>query len=291
MTTVRTVLAVAAMENWHAIQMDVTNAFLHGDLHEIVYMKMPQGYTGMGSRVTVNSTQNASDLVCKLKKSLYGLKQAPRQWFSKLSTTLIDFGYKQSKADYSLFTKVERNHITVVLVYVDDLLIAGSDLSAITQLKNMLSKTFHMKDLGDVTYFLGLEIDRTGSGFFICQKKYTLDLLKEYGMMNAKPLQLPMDSHLKLTPDKGDLLLSPTPYQRLLGKLIYLTITRPDIAFTVQLLSQHMHQPTTVHMQTAKRLLRYLTGSYSQGILLASSSAAYLTTYCDSDWASCLYSR
>lgn len=114
------------------------------------------------------------------------------------------------------------------------------------------------------------------------QQKYTKDLLEEYGMSQAKPLHLPLDSHLKLTHDKGDPLPQPVIYQRLLGKLIYLTITRPDIAFSVQLLSQFMHSPTTVHYQTAKRLLRYLVGTVSQGILLAASGAAQLTAYCDS---------
>lgn len=110
-------------------------------------------------------------------------------------------------------------------------------------------------------------------------------------MLNVKPLHLPMDTHLKLTPDKGDPLPDPTIYQRLLGKLIYLTITRHDISFTVQLLSQYMHQPTTVHFQAGKRLLRYLSGTLSQGIFLASKSGAQLTAYCDSDWASCPVTR
>lgn len=293
MTTVRAVLAVAAMQDWYTFQMDVTNAFLHGDLHECVYMKMPKGYTHFGSRIELNTEAKkpSSTTVCKLKKSLYGLKQAPRQWFSKLSLTLVEFGYNQSKADYSLFTKTRHDNITLILVYVDDLLISGNSLEEIQKLKDMLSHAFLMKDLGELRYFLGLEIDRSSAGFFVSQRKYTLDLLKEYNMMDAKPLQLPMDPNLKLTPDKGDILPSPTAYQRLLGKLIYLTITRPDIAFSVQLLSQHMHQPTTVHMQAAKRLLRYLLGTYSQGILFASTSAAYLTAYCDSDWASCPISR
>lgn len=120
-----------------------------------------------------------------------------------------------------------------------------------------------MKDLGHIRYFLGLKIDHSSSGFFIPHRKYALDLLKEHGMLNTKPLKLPMDPDLKLTQDKGDLLPNPTTYQRLLGQLIYLTIIRPDLSFTVQLLSQYMQQPTTIHMQAAKRLLRYLVGSYS----------------------------
>lgn len=295
MATVRTLLAVAAMEDWHTLQMDVTNAFLHGDLHENVYMKLPLGYTGIGCRIKPHQDQEKtsqnSHLVCKLKKSLYGLKQAPRNWFSKLSQTLLKMGFNQSKSDYSLFVIHTQEVITIILVYVDDLLICGNSLTDINKLKSMLSQTFHMKDLGPVSYFLGIEIYRSVDGFFLSQRKYVTDILQEYGMLRARPLQLPMDTHLKLTQDKGEVLSDPTPYQRLVGRLIYLTITRPDIAFTVQLLTQFMQRPTTVHMQTAKRLLRYLVGSISQGILLASSSAAQLTAYCDSDWASCPITR
>ena len=295
LTTVRTLLAVAAMEDWITIQMDVSNAFLHGDLLEEIYMKLPPGYTHYGCRMdsTYATTVPTPDstLVCKLTKTLYGLKQSPRLWFHKLTSTLLQDDFLQSKADYSLFTKTSATTITNILIYVDDLMICGNSATEIDKLKSMLSSHFHMKDLGTLRYFLGIEIDRTPAGFFISQAKYTLDLLKEYGMINAKPLKLPMDSHLKLTQDKGDLLSDPSPYQRLVGKLIYLTITRPDVSFTVQLLSQFMHQPTTVHMQAGKRLLRYLCGSPRQGLLLASSSAAELTAFCDSDWAGCPITR
>lgn len=295
LTTVRALLAVAAMQNWMVCQMDVSNAFLNGDLDELVYMKMPPGYTGMGSRISaatsVQSLGNKDIKVCRLKKALYGLRQAPRQWFSKLSITLKSMDYKQSKAYYSLFSYTRNNNITVVLVYVDDILISGDSQGDIAALKQLLCQNFHMKDMGTPRYFLGLEIDRSNAGFFVSQKKYTIDLLKEFGMQNVTPLKLPMDAHLKLTPDKGDSLSDPTIYQRLVGKLIYLTITRPDISFHVHILTQFMQKPTSVHLQAAKRLLRYLAGNPGQGILLASSSAAQLTAYCDSDWASCPITR
>lgn len=293
LTTVRTLLAVAAKTGWETIHMDVTNAFLYGELDEIVYMKLPMGYTHEGSRIVVNQTATKGDLtlVYQLKKSLYGLRQAPRQWFSKLSITLLNDNFTQSKSDASLFLKRSSDRITVILAYVDDLLICGSDTSTINSIKHMLSSNFHMKDLGPVRYFLGLEIDRTDAGFFISQQKYVKDLLQEYGMSQAKHLSLPLDSHLKLTETKGDPLPNPVIYQRLLGKLIYLTITRPDMAYSVQLLSQFMHKPTTVHFQSAKRVLRYLVGTTAQGILLASNSAAQLTAFCDSDWASCPMTR
>lgn len=174
-------------------------------------------------------------------------------------------------------------------MYVDDLLLAGNSQSLIEEVKLFLANNFHMKDLGSLRYFLGIEVDRSTQGIFISQKKYTLDLL--YQLTSAKPLKLPMDSTLKLTHDLGEPLPHPTPYQHLIGKLIYLTITRPDIAFTMHTLNQFMQRPTSIHMQAAKRVLRYLAGAPGQGILLTTSSSAVLTAYSDSDWAGCPNTR
>lgn len=132
-----------------------------------------------------------------------------------------------------------------------------------------------------------MKVDRTHVGIFISQHKCTTDLLTEYGLQSANPLKLPLDSHLKMTATRGDPLPDPTINQRLLGKLIYLTISRPNISFSVQLLSQFMQSPTSMHFQAAKKLLRYLAGTVTQGVLLASSSAAQRQAYCDSDWGSC----
>lgn len=292
LTTVQALLAVAAIKEWETAQMDVSNVFLNGDLDEHVYMKFPPGYKGFGTRISADSTTlNLTSFVCKLLKALYGLKQAPRQWFNKLSSVLVKLSYTQSQTDHSLFVKHTPTTATLILVYVDDILICGSSSTEIQALKTMLSSQFHMKDLGPANYFLGLEISRSPAGFFVSQQKYTLDLLKEYGLSNATPLKVPMDTHLKLTPTKGVVLPNPHPYQRLVGKLIYLTVTRPDITFHVHILSQYMHHPTSVHMQTARRLLRYLVSNLGQGILLASSSKAYLQAYCDSDWANCPITR
>ncbi|XP_074352312.1 uncharacterized protein LOC141691472 [Apium graveolens] len=169
LTTVRTLLAVAAKENWFTFQMNVSNAFLHVELSENVYMKLPQGYNTVGSRLTTNMvvTKSPSHMVCKLNKSLYGLRQAPRLWFFKLSSTLLQLGYKQSKADSSLFSYHTLNTITVVLVFVDDLLISGTCMNSTTSLKQMLSQSFHMKDLGQLRHFLGIEVDRNVDGIFL----------------------------------------------------------------------------------------------------------------------------
>ncbi|GKC58941.1 cysteine-rich receptor-like protein kinase 8, partial [Tanacetum coccineum] len=189
--------------------------------------------------------------------------------------------------DYSLFVKKEGKSFTVVLVYVDDLLIIGNDESQTTTLKAQLSSIFHMKDLDEVSYFLGLEVCKSSYDIFISQHKYTKELLKEGGVLNNKPYKLPMEPNLKLQEDVGTPLQDPEIYRRLIVKLIYLTITRPDICYIVQLFTQFMKSPTSVHMQAVKHLLRYLLNYTGQGILLAHDSTVQLKAYCDSEWASC----
>ncbi|GJV19606.1 retrovirus-related pol polyprotein from transposon TNT 1-94 [Tanacetum coccineum] len=182
MVIVKSLLALPAVKGWFTYQMDVSNAFLHGDLYEEVYMKVPLGYTGQGKPVSAGKCLDPN-MVYKLKKSLYVLKQAPRQWFARLSSALLDFGYTQSKTDYSLFVKKHNESFIIVLVYVDDLLITGNEKEQISSLKTRLTSVFHMKDLGEVNYFLGLEISKTAQGIFISQHKYTKDLLKEGGVL------------------------------------------------------------------------------------------------------------
>lgn len=152
--------------------MDVHNAFLHGNLEEEVYMKMPQGFYG-----------DSPTKVCKLRKSLYGLKQAPRCWFAKLTSALKKFGFKQSYSDYSLFTYIKGGRSLRVLIYVDDLIIAGDDLNMMSMFKGYLSEWFKMKDLGKAKYFLGIEIARGPMGMFLLQRKYALDIVAESGLL------------------------------------------------------------------------------------------------------------
>jgi len=288
MITVRALLAVAAIKGWHTYQMDVSNAFLHGDLYEKVYMHFPPGYTSPGCVISPETASvRGSGKVCKLVKSLYGLKQDPRQWFAKLSSTLVSFGFTQSKADYSLFTKQVQDKFTAILVYVDDMVIAGNDTQKILKLKQQLSSQFHMKDLGESRYFLGLEIVRTAQGLFVSQKKYVQDLIHEFDLVHSTPVKLPLDTQLKLDANTGIILSEPDKYRRLVGKLLYLTLTWPNVSYPVQLLSQFLQNPTTEHMKAALHVVRYLKGSPGQGILMANSSAAQLTAFCDSDWASC----
>ena len=280
LTTVRTMLEVGVALNWEIHQMDVHNAFLHGDLKEEVYMKLPQGF----------QTDDPSK-VCRLKKSLYGLKQAPRCWFAKLTSALKTFGVKQSYADYSLFTYIKDGKSLRVLVYVDDLVIAGNDLVMLEKFKVYLSKCFKMKDLGEMKYFLGIEIARGPQGMFLSQRKYALDIVAEAGLLGFKPVTTPMEQNHKLLSDKGPLYKDPARFRRYVGRLVYLAITHPELCYSIHVLSQVMHQPREVHWDAVVRILKYLKGCPGQGVMLKAVSDLRVRTFCDSDWASCPNTR
>lgn len=280
MVTVRAFLAIAASKNWELHQMDVHNAFLHGDLKEEVYMKLPPGFEASNP-----------NMVCRLRKSLYGLKQAPRCWFAKLVAALQGYGFLQSYSDYSLFTYTQGDIQMNVLVYVDDLIISGNNSAALQACKAYLSDCFRMKDLGELKYFLGIEVARSPSGLFLCQRKYTLDIISEAGLLGAKPATFPMEQNHKLSLSTGELLAQPERYRRLVGRLIYLAVTRPDLAYSVHILSQFMQAPRIEHWEAALRVVRYLKGTPGQGILLRADSELTLKGWCDSDWAACPITR
>jgi hypothetical protein len=195
---VRCLLALAAARGWSLHQLDVNNAFLHGDLHEEIYMSPPPGLRRQGEE----------HLFCRLHKSLYGLKQASRQWFAKFSEAIRSAGYEQSKADYSLFIRKQGKSFTALLIYVDDILITGNDPVSITDIKKFLHNKFHLKDLGKLKYFLGIEISTSRTGIFISQWKYALEIIKDAGLLGAAPINTPMERGLKLS-DKSELLKNP----------------------------------------------------------------------------------
>ncbi|XP_019053228.1 PREDICTED: uncharacterized protein LOC109114670 [Nelumbo nucifera] len=227
--------------------MDVHNAFLHGDLDE----------------------------------------EAPRCWFSKLIAALIQFVFVQSYPDYSLFTYFKHNVRLHVLIYVDDLIVGGNNTVAIMKFKEYLSRCFHMKDLGPLKYFLGIEVAHGPDGIYLSQRKYALDIISECGLLGAKPASVPIEQNHHLALAKGALMHNPNQYRRLVGRLIYLTITRPELCYCVHILAQFMHSPRQEHWEAALRVVRYMKAYSGQGIVLRSDSDLRLYAYCDSDWASC----
>lgn len=287
MTSVKVLLAVAAIKGWVLSQLDVSNAFLHGDLLEEVYMNLPQGYT-LPPNLSLPGT---GPIVCKLNKSLYGLKQAPRQWFAKLSNALLTYGFSQSSSDHSLFTLHTPDSITIILIYVDDMILTGSSEHSIAAIKKHLQALFPVKDLGPLKYFLGLEIARNSTGICLHQRKYCLDILSETGLTNAKPSNVPIVQHHKLSLSTSPEIQDASQYRRLVGKLIYLTITRPEISYAVHILSQFLANPKEDHWHAALKLVKYLKKAPGQGIFFSASSSLTLTAYCDSDWAACPLTR
>ncbi|CAN6721151.1 unnamed protein product [Malus baccata var. baccata] len=171
------------------------------------------------------------------------------------------------------------------------MIITGNDEEAIRDLKLFLHTHFRIKDLGPLKYFLGVEVARSSQGISISQRKYTLDILDEAGLLGAKPAKFPMEENLKLSPTEGQILHDASKYRRLVGKLIYLTITRPEISYAVHVLSQYMQQPRKPHLDAVHRLLRYLKGAPGQGLLFPSKGDLILTGYCDADWARCAITR
>jgi hypothetical protein len=183
MATVKTVIVVAASRGWVLRQMDVKNAFLHGELQEEVYLDQPPGYEDMSH----------PDYVCRLHKTLYGLKQALRAWHDKIAEYLVTIGFRMSDAYHSLYVRKSHEGIVVITIYVDDLIVGGDDEKEVEHVKSLLKQKFDMKDLSELKFFLGIEVIRTLEGIWLSQQQYALDMLSKYGMVGCKPISVPLD--------------------------------------------------------------------------------------------------
>jgi hypothetical protein len=228
--------------------------------------------------------ESKGECVCHLKKSIYGLKQSPRAWFDKFSKAVVSHGMTRSQTDHFVFFKKTRTSIVILVVCVNDIVITGSDKEGIQILINHLSLSFLIKDLGKLRYFLGIEVARSKAGISFSQRKYTLDILQDIGYLDSKPVTTPMEPNLKLMPDEGDFVDDPDTYRRLVGKLIYITITRPDISYAVSIVSQFMTHPRVPHMNAVIRILKYLKNAPSRGLFYQSSGHLHIEGYIDADW-------
>lgn len=256
--TIRIILSTAVTKNWLLRQLDVNNAFLQVTLKEEVYMMQPQGF----------QDKDNPQAVCRLRKAIYGFKQAPRAWYNELRTFLLQSGFQNSVADASLFIYNRDKSLLYMLVYVDDIIIIGNNPAAISRFITSLSLCFSLKDLGDLSFFLGIEVQQTQTGLHLTQSRYVSDILHKANMSTAKPVSTPMESNSALTLLSGTPLADPTEYRTLVGSLQYLSLTRPD----VNKLSQFMHRPTTEHWAAVKRILRYLSGTRQLGLYLRANN-------------------
>jgi hypothetical protein len=252
--------------------MNVKNAFLNGDLLEEVYMQPPPGYS------------DSQNQVCCLCRTPYGLKQAARAWFTKFNSVVAQQGFTPSSYDSTLFICHTSTGITLILLYVDDMIITGDDTAGIYDLQKFLSQHFEMKDLGTLNYFFGLEVTSSSDGYYLSQAKYASDLLSKAGLTNSKTVSTPLELNVKLNTIDGEPLSDATLYRQLVGSLIYLTITCLDLAYSVHLVSQFMSTPHSTHYAAVLRILRYIKGTLFHGLHFSAQSSFELRAYADADW-------
>ena len=283
LTTIRLVLKIVAAENLHLEQLDVKTAFLHGDLEEELYMRQPEGFI----------KEDRKNLVCRLKKSLYGLKQAPRQWYTKFDSFMSSHGFTRCQADHCCYFKKFDNNFIILLLYVDDMLVAGSNMQEIVNLKQKLSKQFEMKDLGAAKQILGMRIKRDTNSrtLLLSQDKYIDKVLSRFNMQNAKVVSTPLGVHFRLSKEQSPkteeerAYMAKVPYASAIGSLMYVMVcTRPDIAQAVGAVSRYMNNPGKLHWEAVKWILRYLRGTTSKALCFKGGDTI-LTGYVDADLA------
>ena len=278
--SIRSVVALGVQHKLQLHQMDVSTAFLHGELAEEVYMRQPEGFVEQGKE----------HLVCRLKRSIYGLKQSPRCWNHALDSKLREMGFEQTSSDPCLYVHFDSEGVMfLVAVYVDDIVLGGRSEAKMNAVKKELSQKFEMKDLGPLHHFLGVKViqDHLTEIIWIGQPSYTEKMLQKFGMYDSKPVSTPVNPDVKLVPSENpDDVCNQQKYQAVVGSLLYLsTKTRPDIAYAVSRVTRFCAKPTVEHWTAVKRILRYLKGTSNLGLLYREDTPAEITGYSDADWA------
>ena len=274
-TSIRTLIAIASLNNMEIHQMDVKTAFLNGELDEEIYMEQPEGFV----------VQGQENKVCKLVKSLYGLKQAPKQWHEKFDHTMLSHRFKINECDKCVYIKTYADSCVFVCLYVDDMLIMGTSKDVIMSTKKLLSSIFDMKDLGLADVILGIQIKRNNEGYILTQSHYVEKILNKYDQSNCKVAVTPFDANCKLKKNIGDA-VSQLQYSQVIGSLMYLmNATRPDIAYSVSRLSRYTSNPGKDHWEALVRVLRYLKYTITYG-LHYTKYPPVLEGYSDANWIS-----
>jgi hypothetical protein len=226
-------------------------------------------------------------LVYRLPKSFYGLKQTPRAWYSQFATYLTTLGFIEAKSNTSLFIFCRGSDTVYLLLYVDDIILTASSTELLRRTISDLQREFAMKDLGPLHHFLGITVEHRSDDLFLHQLTYTLDILKCAVMADCEPCTTLVDLQAKLAGDSGPLVEDASQFQSIAGALQYLIFTRPDIAYTVQQICLHMHDPREPHLTAMKRIMRYLQGTPDYGLLPHRSSSSDLVVYTDANWVGC----
>nr|GFA05998.1 retrovirus-related Pol polyprotein from transposon TNT 1-94 [Tanacetum cinerariifolium] len=278
---IRLFIANAASQNMIIFQMDVKTVFLNGELNEVVYVSQHEGFVDPEHHTHVY----------RLKKSLYGLKQAPRTWYDKLSKFLISTGFSKGVVDPTLFTRRTSKHILLMQIYVDDIIFASTDPNSCQRFAHEMSSTFQMSMMGQMSFFLGLQVSKNPRGIFINQSKYALGILKKYDFDSSTAIDTLMAERPKLDEDKGGKLVDPTCYRGMVGSLIYLSVSRPDIIFVVYMCARYHAKSTDRHLQAIKRIFRYLKGTIHMGLWYRKDTGFALTAFADADYAGCQDTR
>lgn len=274
LTTLRILLSVVNNKSLYCQQLDVNNAFLNGDLTEEIFMKQPQGL------------EDGSNLVCRLNKALYGLKQAPRAWNDKFNKYVVNkIGFKQCENDLCLYVRNVNNDIMYLLLYVDDIILAGSNINSVESVKQKLMTEFKCKDLGNLNQFLGIKITKTKDGMFLSNKTYLENVLNRFEMSNCNAVSTPLD----VNPPRdlnGPCIIDLKPYRELVGCLMYAMLsTRPDLSIAVNFFSRYQTNATESQWVGLKRVLRYIKGTINYGLYFSKQCVTTMVGYVDADWA------
>ncbi|CAL8176707.1 unnamed protein product [Prunus armeniaca] len=273
--TIRTLIALAAQRTWKLYQLDVKSVFLNGKLQEKVYVDQLEGFVLDGKE----------DKVYRFHKALYGLKHAPRAWYGEIDNYLIQCGFEKSLSEATLYTKTRGDkEILIVSIYVDNIVYTGSNEEMLKEFKEDMQVKYEMTDLGLLHHFLGMGVIQTDSSIFIHQRKYAASLLDKFALKECKSVSIPLVATKKLSKDDGSGAASEEQYRKIVGNLLYLTATRPDVMYAASLLIRYMHCPTNKHYGTTKRVLRYVKETLDYGLKYEKGKKAILIRYCDSDW-------
>ena len=273
--SIQILMSIACTMNFKLYQMNVKCAFLNEYLNEEVFVEQPRGF----------KDPHFPDHVLRLKISLDGLKEAPRAWYDQLTHYFLNRGFKRGYADQTLFFKNDEDYLLMAQVYVDNIIFGATIDDRAIEFSKVMKKEFEMSMVRKLTFFLGLQVKQKKEGIFVSQEKYARNIVKKFGLDSKKHASTPMNLSTKLNVDSSEVEVSPTLYRSIIGRLLYLTASRPDFTFSVGVCARYQTAPKESHLTAMKRIIRYINGTPDYGLWYSKDSNASLAGYSDADWA------